>query len=88
MSTEYWLDIYGDVQISHKLFIGKTNFEVLLEVMYNNQYGPSDFSDLNYELREDYQTDQVLVSDTLDMDVFSPPRQDWLSGTDAYLRGK
>jgi GWxTD domain-containing protein len=69
MSTEYWLDIYGDVQISHKLFIGKTNFEVLLEVMYNNQYGPSDFSALNYELREDYQTDQVLVSDTLDMDV-------------------
>ena len=23
---------------------------------------------------------------TLDMDVFSPPRQDWLDGTDAYLR--
>ena len=28
------------------------------------------------------------LEDTLDMDVFSPPRQDWLSGTDAYLRGK
>ena len=23
---------------------------------------------------------------TLDMDVFSPPRQDWLDGSDAYLR--
>ena len=26
------------------------------------------------------------LDDTLDVDVFSPPRQDWLSGTDAYLR--
>jgi quercetin dioxygenase-like cupin family protein len=24
---------------------------------------------------------------TLDVDVFCPPRQDWLDGTDAYLRG-
>lgn len=23
---------------------------------------------------------------TLDVDIFCPPRQDWLSGTDAYLR--
>ena len=28
----------------------------------------------------------VALEDTLDVDVFSPPRQDWLSGTDAYLR--
>ena len=27
------------------------------------------------------------LEDTLDLDVFSPPRQDWLDGTDAYLRG-
>lgn len=27
------------------------------------------------------------LEDTLDVDVFSPPRQDWLSRTDAYLRG-
>jgi quercetin dioxygenase-like cupin family protein len=27
------------------------------------------------------------LEDTLDVDVFSPPRQDWLSGTDSYLRG-
>jgi quercetin dioxygenase-like cupin family protein len=26
------------------------------------------------------------VEDTLDVDVFSPPRQDWLDKTDAYLR--
>lgn len=26
------------------------------------------------------------LEDTLDMDVFNPPRQDWLDGTDAYLR--
>lgn len=26
------------------------------------------------------------VEDTVDLDVFYPPRQDWLSGTDAYLR--
>jgi quercetin dioxygenase-like cupin family protein len=26
------------------------------------------------------------LEDTLDVDVFSPPRQDWLDGTDAYLR--
>lgn len=28
------------------------------------------------------------LEDTLDVDVFSPPRQDWLDKTDAYLRGK
>ena len=28
------------------------------------------------------------LEDTLDLDVFSPPRQDWLDGTDHYLRGK
>ena len=25
------------------------------------------------------------LEDTLDVDVFSPPRQDWLDGTDAYF---
>ncbi|MFI5312404.1 MAG: cupin domain-containing protein [Gemmatimonadales bacterium] len=28
------------------------------------------------------------IVDTLDLDVFTPPRQDWLDGSDAYLRGK
>ncbi|HXZ26671.1 MAG TPA: cupin domain-containing protein [Terriglobales bacterium] len=28
------------------------------------------------------------LEDTVDLDVFYPPRQDWLAGTDAYLRGK
>ncbi len=28
----------------------------------------------------------VALEDTLDVDVFCPPRQDWLAGTDAYLR--
>ena len=27
------------------------------------------------------------LEDTLDVDVFSPPRQDWLDKTDDYLRG-
>lgn len=27
------------------------------------------------------------IVDTLDVDVFTPPRQDWLDGSDAYLRG-
>jgi quercetin dioxygenase-like cupin family protein len=26
------------------------------------------------------------LENTLDMDVFCPPRQDWLDGSDAYLR--
>jgi len=26
------------------------------------------------------------LEDTLDVDVFDPPRQDWLDKTDAYLR--
>jgi quercetin dioxygenase-like cupin family protein len=30
----------------------------------------------------------LALEDTLDVDVFSPPRQDWLDGTDAYLRGR
>ena len=28
------------------------------------------------------------LEDTLDVDIFSPPRQDWLDKTDSYLRGK
>lgn len=28
----------------------------------------------------------LALEDTLDVDIFDPPRQDWLSGTDAYLR--
>jgi quercetin dioxygenase-like cupin family protein len=27
------------------------------------------------------------LEDTLDVDIFSPPRQDWLDKTDDYLRG-
>jgi quercetin dioxygenase-like cupin family protein len=27
------------------------------------------------------------LEDTLDVDVFTPPREDWLSGDDSYLRG-
>jgi len=27
------------------------------------------------------------LEDTLDLDIFVPPREDWLSGTDDYLRG-
>jgi quercetin dioxygenase-like cupin family protein len=29
----------------------------------------------------------LALEDTLDMDVFNPPRQDWLDGSDAYIRG-
>ena len=28
------------------------------------------------------------LEDTLDMDIFNPPREDWLDGSDAYLREK
>ena len=28
----------------------------------------------------------VALEDTLDVDIFNPPRQDWLDGTDDYLR--
>ena len=29
----------------------------------------------------------VAMADTVDMDFFSPIRQDWIDGDDAYLRG-
>jgi len=28
------------------------------------------------------------LEDTDNLDIFAPPRQDWISGNDAYLRGK
>lgn len=28
----------------------------------------------------------TALEDTLDIDVFAPPREDWLNGSDAYLR--
>ena len=30
----------------------------------------------------------VALEDTVDLDVFNPPRQDWMEKTDAYLRGE
>jgi quercetin dioxygenase-like cupin family protein len=30
----------------------------------------------------------LALEDTMDVDVFNPPRQDWLDGTDAYLRSE
>lgn len=29
----------------------------------------------------------LALKDTLDLDLFTPPRQDWIDKTDAYLRG-
>ncbi len=59
---------------------------------------------LRFRLGEDQQVDvrtgEVLVipsnlphsaealEDTLDVDIFDPPRRDWLDGTDHYLRQK
>lgn len=28
----------------------------------------------------------IALEDTVDLDVFAPPRQDWIDGDDAYLR--
>jgi quercetin dioxygenase-like cupin family protein len=28
----------------------------------------------------------LALENTLDVDIFDPPRQDWLAGTDSYLR--
>ncbi|GAC1649551.1 MAG: cupin domain-containing protein [Gemmatimonadaceae bacterium] len=30
----------------------------------------------------------LALEDTLDIDIFSPPRQDWLDGTDTYFHRK
>src|SRR5687768_14469033 len=30
----------------------------------------------------------IAHEDTLNIDVFSPPREDWIAGTDTYLRGQ
>lgn len=29
----------------------------------------------------------VALEDTVDLDIFNPPREDWIAKTDAYLRG-
>jgi quercetin dioxygenase-like cupin family protein len=29
----------------------------------------------------------VALEDTLDIDIFTPPRTDWINKTDQYLRG-
>ena len=29
----------------------------------------------------------VALEDTVDLDIFTPPREDWIGKTDAYLRG-
>ena len=30
----------------------------------------------------------LALEDTVDLDIFNPPRQDWIDGTDAYLRNQ
>ncbi|HEV2289794.1 MAG TPA: cupin domain-containing protein [Candidatus Acidoferrales bacterium] len=30
----------------------------------------------------------VALEDTIDIDIFGPPREDWIKKTDAYLRGQ
>ncbi len=30
----------------------------------------------------------VALEDTVDIDIFTPPRQDWVDGSDQYLRGR
>lgn len=30
----------------------------------------------------------TALEDTVDLDIFTPPREDWLSKTDGYLRGE
>lgn len=30
----------------------------------------------------------VALEDTVDIDIFTPPRQDWIDGTDRYLKDK
>jgi len=30
--------------------------------------------------------DAVALEDTVDLDIFTPPREDWIAKTDAYLR--
>jgi quercetin dioxygenase-like cupin family protein len=32
--------------------------------------------------------DAIALEDVYDLDVFSPPREDWIKGQDAYLRGR
>jgi hypothetical protein len=27
-----------------------------------------------------------MMDDVVELDIFTPPRQDWIAGTDAYLR--
>ena len=39
-------------------------------------------------LPSNYPHKAVALEDTLDVDIFSPPRQDWLDKTDDYLRQK
>ncbi len=34
----------------------------------------------------DLEHEAEALEDTLDVDIFNPPRQDWLDGSDAYLR--
>jgi quercetin dioxygenase-like cupin family protein len=29
----------------------------------------------------------LALEDTIDIDIFSPPREDWLNGSDSYIRG-
>jgi GWxTD domain-containing protein len=67
ISTDYWHDIYSDLQVAHVMFHGADQVEIFLEIMYNNGLGPDAFYPLQYEQRLDFQTEQNLSSDTVNM---------------------
>ena len=41
-----------------------------------------------YALLGHYGSEAEALEDCLDVDVFSPPREDWLDGTDHYFHQK
>ena len=63
--------------------LGKLKFRIESEDMDPITIGPGDVltlpSNLSYKAE--------ALEDTLDVDIFAPPREDWLKKEDDYLRG-
>ena len=67
-------------------------FSYVLEGLIRFQYGHNELITVDVHAGEAlYLPSNVphsaeAIEDSLSLDVFSPPRQDWIDGTDAYIR--
>ena len=91
-AIEYFMKTHGGRSFLHGHMFGDHVHEYLAPCIYEGEgemLGMAFFKSLvkqhGKRLLVIHHDEAEALEDTLDMDIFSPPRQDWLDGTDTYF---